>query len=223
MCRIVEGIARRLSQASAAEHGPDISLQRLEHVMSLLARMTDVETQVNYEPVMRLLQRARQILQDLRDISHQERNPIQTFTGTAGRPSFEIPEAQILFLVEQGFSSTDMGIMMGVSSRTIRRRMQQYGVSIRESYSTMSDAALDIIVLQILTEFSNCGYRRMDGFLRSRGHRIQHQRIRQSIARVDPDGVILRSLEIHVVRRRAYNVIAPLALWHIDGYHKLIR
>ena len=62
-----------------------------------------------------------------------------------------------------------------------------------------------------------------DGSLRSRGYRIQQKRIHESVRRVDPDGVLLRSLEIHVIRRRAYDVVRPLALLHIDGYHKLIR
>ena len=41
--------------------------------------------------------------------------------------------------------------------------------------------------------------------------------------RVDPEGVLLRALTINTVNRRKYQVYAPLALWHIDGNHKLIR
>ena len=38
---------------------------------------------------------------------------------------------------------------------------------------------------------------------------------------VDPEGVQLR---LHrSLHRREYNVEAPNALWHVDGYHKLIR
>lgn len=39
--------------------------------------------------------------------------------------------------------------------------------------------------------------------------------------RVDPQGVAVRWLRL--TPRRQYNVSGPLALWHIDGNHKLIR
>lgn len=36
-------------------------------------------------------------------------------------------------------------------------------------------------------------------------------------------GTTVRALQIRVIHRRSYNVRGPLALWHIDGHHKLIR
>ena len=39
--------------------------------------------------------------------------------------------------------------------------------------------------------------------------------------RVDPEGVVLRWRE--AIQQRKYRVSSPLALWHIDGNHKLIR
>jgi hypothetical protein len=41
--------------------------------------------------------------------------------------------------------------------------------------------------------------------------------------RSDPEGVLLRSLQLTPISRRVYNVTCPLALWHLDGHHKLIR
>ena len=41
--------------------------------------------------------------------------------------------------------------------------------------------------------------------------------------RVNPEGVLLRVLTINTINRRKYGVYAPLALWHVDGNHKLIR
>ena len=52
---------------------------------------------------------------------------------------------------------------------------------------------------------------------------VQQVWIRESTRRVDPEGVLLRALTINTVNRRKYQVYAPLALWHIDGNHKLIR
>eukprot|EP00794_Sanderia_malayensis_P010399 gene10399-11483_t len=75
----------------------------------------------------------------------------------------------------------------------------------------------------ILKEFPNCGYRRMRGFLTARGLHIQWTRIQESMKRVCPQGILMRSLEINTIQRRTYKVRAPLSLWHIDGNHKLIR
>ena len=70
----------------------------------------------------------------------------------------------------------------------------------------------------ILTELPNTGYRCMTGFLQARGLHIQ-----QAMRRVNPVGVLLRALELRTIHRRCYQVYGPLALWHIDGNHKLMR
>ena len=66
----------------------------------------------------------------------------------------------------------------------------------------------------------------MDGHLRAQGIVVQRERIRESLRRTDPAGVILR--QRLALLRRAYHVphpnpLWPNALWHIDGNHKLIR
>ena len=63
----------------------------------------------------------------------------------------------------------------------------------------------------------------MTGFLRSRGIVLQQNRIREAMRRINPEGTLLRALRLRVINRRKYQVASPLALWHIDGNHKLIR
>lgn len=65
------------------------------------------------------------------------------------------------------------------------------------------------------------GYKTIQGFLRSESICVQRQRIRDSMYRLNPSRQTLRSMT--VIRRRTYRVPSPLALWHIDGNHKLIR
>jgi len=101
--------------------------------------------------------------------------------------------------------------------------MHEFGLSIRSSYSTTTDAELDSVVESILRSFPNAGYQRMSDFLTSRGLRVQQNRIRSSMRRVDPHGCLLRSLEMNTLHRRCYRVYGLLVLWHIDGNHKLIR
>ncbi|KZT30299.1 hypothetical protein NEOLEDRAFT_1030338, partial [Neolentinus lepideus HHB14362 ss-1] len=45
--------------------------------------------------------------------------------------------------------------------------------------------------------------------------------VRMSLRRLDGLGQVLRNHE--TISRREYKVPRPNYLWHIDGYHKLIR
>ena len=63
----------------------------------------------------------------------------------------------------------------------------------------------------------------MTGALTSRGIKVQQVCICEAMRRVNPEGVLLRVLAINTVNRRKYQVYGPLALWHVDGNHKLIR
>nr|XP_006818681.1 PREDICTED: uncharacterized protein LOC102800480 [Saccoglossus kowalevskii] len=144
-------------------------------------------------------------------------------SNTRGRPPYLISQEQLRYLVDSGFSTKYIGELIGVSTRTVKRRMREFDIRIRDTYSTITDTELDGLVDSVLKDFPNCGYRRMTGFLINKGVRLQQRRLRGSMHRVDPVGVLLRSLEIYSTPRRPYNVYAPLSLWHIDGLHKLIR
>ena len=70
----------------------------------------------------------------------------------------------------------------------VKRRVLEFGSSVRARYYDLTDEQLDRIVLRSLDDFPNSGYRRMTGFL------------------------LLRAIEIRTVRRRMYQVPGPLAL-----------
>ena len=162
-------------------------------------------------------------LSDLRSMPendwHSQVHPVST--GLVGRPCFQIPRQQLSYLIENGFSVPQIADMIGVSVRTVRRRMDGYDLSIRARYSALSDSELDAIVTEIQSQFPMCGNRQMQGHLLARGHRVQQIRIREAQRRVDPQGTIIRRL--HVLNRREYSVPSPRSLYHIDGNHKLIR
>jgi len=88
-------------------------------------------------------------------------------------------------------------------------------------FSPLSDEELDDFLRSAQQSHPSIGIRMARGLLHSKGHRVQRERIRQSFSRTDPIGVMQRWRD--AVRRRRYNVHSPLALWHIDGNHKLIR
>ena len=171
----------------------------------------------------------RNCLATLRSFVEIDRMPVNTqlshvhavHTGAVGRPSFQIPRVQLSYLVDNGFSVPQIADMLGVSVRTVCRRMSDFGLSIRAQYSHLDDADLDSVVADIQSQFPTCGNRQMQGHLLSRGYRVQQARVREAQRRVDPNGSIMRRL--HVLNRREYSVPSPRSLYHIDGHHKLIR
>ena len=171
-----------------------------------------------------LVGRALQNLRSLQD-GHREypqtRQPAMVQSGSAGRPRFDIPQLQLSFLVESGFTGPQIASILGVSLRTVRRRMAGYGLSMSGEYADISDSDLEHLVMEIKTDFPTCGQKQMMGHLKSRGHRVQQERVREVMRKVDPAGSIMRRLR--ALNRRQYSVPAPGSLWHIDGNHKLIR
>ena len=87
-------------------------------------------------------------------------------------------------------------------------------------YSQLSDSDLDLAVERVFADFPNCGIRRMKGFLLSKGIKVQWDRVRSSMWRVDPEGILLGTTQLNTIRRRKYSVPGTLALWHMDGNHK---
>lgn len=101
--------------------------------------------------------------------------------------------------------------------------MQEFGSSVRGSYSTVTDEELDNIISGIKAQMPNAGYQMVRGHLISNGLRIQWRRIMASIHRVDAAGIFSRILALGCVVRRSHSVQGPLSLVHIDTNHKLIR
>ncbi|XP_034064494.1 uncharacterized protein LOC117541447 [Gymnodraco acuticeps] len=69
----------------------------------------------------------------------------------------------------------------------------------------------------------HAGYRLVKGTLQSRGFRVQWERVRDSMHRVDIVGILFRMNQLGCVVRRTYSVPGPKSLMHIDTNHKLIR
>ena len=105
----------------------------------------------------------RQALTSLQDIQDSQLNecvpctPAIDHIGTVGRPRFHIPREQLSLLIESQFSVPQMADMIGVSVRTVHRRMSEYGLSIHSTYSDMTDTELDSVIAEIHQEFPLCG------------------------------------------------------------------
>ena len=131
-----------------------------------------------------------------------------------GAPKYQISQQQLDFYVANGFTIKLIAEMLQVSSRTVKRRLQDFGIKLSGSFSVISDEELDREVELILVEFPNSGYIKMRGYLTSNGYNIQEYRVRESMRRIDPEGVMLRTLQSRPVVRRKYKVAGPLSLFH---------
>ncbi|KAL9978173.1 hypothetical protein ACROYT_G015664 [Oculina patagonica] len=142
-------------------------------------------------------------------------------TGRTGRPRYLITDTQIRMLREEGFRWADVARLLGVSPITLRRRRVEFEMPLGNNFDDIPNDVLDNLASELLHRTPQAGRHMVQGALRSRGLRIQRERIRDSIIRVDPITSTLRNAR-RVVRRR-YSVPCPNALWHLDGNHKLIE
>ena len=139
----------------------------------------------------------------------------------SGGPRMEISREQLEYLVENDISIPDIAQVLGVSVSTVKSRLREFGISSTERKTPISDTDLDVAVRGIQRMFPNARYRRVQSQLFLNGIKVAQRRVREAMHRTDPEGVAMRWLSI--TPRAVYCVSGPLALWHIDGNHKLIR
>ena len=136
----------------------------------------------------------------------------------AGRPKIELDRDSVTYLLALNFKAVDIAEILEVSTKTLSRRLHDWGLS---KYTSISDAELEEVVRGIKAKHPNNGEVMMQAHLISRGIYIQRAKLRQAIHHVDPINIALRCLK--TVQRRQYMVKGPNAVWHIDGHHKLIQ
>jgi hypothetical protein len=120
----------------------------------------------------------------------------------------------------RNISISKLASILNVSRETLRAYMKQNGLERR--FDEISDEDLDRLVKAFRAKNPESGLRYLRGFVCRHGLRIQKERFRASMKRVDSLGQAVQVQRRKAVRRQAYRVARPNALWHIDGHHKLI-
>ena len=92
-----------------------------------------------------------------------ERRDLPLSQGAVGRPRYGISQEQLEYLIDLRFTCPDIARLLGVSLRTIRRRMEEFGIAIRDRYSCISDSELDEEVEGIKVEYPNAGIKIITG------------------------------------------------------------
>ena len=109
--------------------------------------------------------------------------------GYVGRPRVEITQEQIEVLRNRvDFQWADIARMFGISTRTLNRRRQEFGMPLGQehNFSNLTDTKLDSIVREILSITPQSGIGLVQGALRSRSLRIQRRQVLSSLRRLDP-------------------------------------
>ena len=112
-----------------------------------------------------------------------------TRSGLVGRPRLQVLQEHLQTLHDDAdFRWADIGRILGISERTLRRRRHEFGLPVRmgEQFSDIINDELDLNVREILQATPNAGQRLVEGGLRHRGLHIQRHRIQEAIRRVDP-------------------------------------
>ena len=138
----------------------------------------------------------------------------------SGPPSFFIPKSVLKTHLEENFTISEIALL-DVSESTIYRRMRMYDLS-KLDFTPISEEDLDHHVLEIAKQFPQSGESMVKGILLQRGIKVQRMKLRDSLHRVDEEGIQRRRLG-RLTKKSVYAVRGPNHLWHVDTNHKLVR
>ena len=224
LVNIINKVKREASQPILNEQDIDYFQYRMDSLMQLLSKCNELF--IFDQRVLELVEVAHKTI--LKD-SCRYPSSFSSYTapksvyGQRARPSFKITKAQLELYLQHNFSVPKIARMISVSKSSVRRRMRKFGLTMKNCYANIDDDNLDKTIKELISRFPSSGYRRMDGLLTSNELKVPERRIRESMKRVDPEGVLIRNLQLTLIHRREYKVPGILSLWHIDGHHKLIR
>lgn len=85
-------------------------------------------------------------------------------TITRGRPRANIDRETLERFRSLKFTWSQIGSLMGTSGKTVQRRAKEFNI---QTYSSITDAALDALVKRITSEFPNSGEVMVKGHLLS--------------------------------------------------------
>ncbi len=88
---------------------------------------------------------------------------IKASHGAAGRPRFQVSQDYLVHLLHQGLKFSWIASLLGVSRRTVYRRMAELNITVRGLYSTLSDSKLDNLIAEIKEDMPHAGYRLVKG------------------------------------------------------------
>lgn len=139
--------------------------------------------------------------------------------GRRGRPRKWIDPNWLIEAVDprRRLTKQTLASCLGVDKKTLKRIMEEFGLSI--DYSRVTEQRLHELAGQFKIMRPSQGYRMFEAWLFAMGICLPIHQIRKAMDPVD------RALRKPGQRkgRGAYEVEGSNTLWHLDGHHKLIR
>ena len=140
---ILLDVIRHLEAGDLHSNMIDALYFRLYCLHGLIIRYVDVYELG--EEVVHLIGTARDRIADHLNHPQYLESPVppKIFLGDRGRPRYLISRDQVEFLLERCFSVVDIASLLGVSVRTLERRLPVFGLRARSTNSDISDQTLD--------------------------------------------------------------------------------
>ena len=162
---VFEAVGRQLAGEPATQLAIEQAMDIVENGIELLSGIPDLQ---NAEDISRKLNEALELL----TVNANEFRCVTFHTDEHGRQTLHIPEQQLQYLIECSFTVPEIAKLFGVSVRTIRRRMTEYGLKIRDNYTDITDEDLRREIADFHIHFPTSGRRITEGYLMSKGIRL---------------------------------------------------
>lgn len=199
-----EGIINRLQElvdCIGIMNDSDLAeeLEEIQRHVTALDSLTRIP-----EELFNLLNSARSLL-TLGQLGERQDRTNYLRSGRPGRPTYAVSKEQLEILLNARFKVPAIAELLHISCRTVERRMHEYDLSARASFSEIHDNQLDDIVNDIKGMNPSCGSKMLVGYLGARGIFLPRRRIRESLTRVDPLGVAARKSK--TIKRRTIKAL----------------
>ena len=153
----------------------------------LILELPETETDTNLHRML-IITIKRDVAEKLEAILEAHERATCPLSYSRGRPKLSITEGQILELLDAQFSFSDIARLLGCSYKTVCRRRHEFGIT-EARWTNVTEDELDIRVTQFIDEHPISSQRMLMGYLQSCGVHVPRRSVRESIMRVDPNGV----------------------------------
>ena len=217
---ILRDVQRYEDDRFSREFGDNV-ISRLQSVFRWVSSLATIVP--NIENTLQCIRRTIVLVADrMREgMGEDDANLQGETTGARGRPRLTVTKEQLEYFIENEFHIPQVAEMLKISVSTVKRRMREFGVSVRDRYTVIDDPTLSSAIQDIQHSNPNSGYRMVNAILKLQRIVVPIHRVRQLCFLNDPAATMRRWMM--TVERRVYSVPGPNSLWHIDGNHKLIR
>lgn len=156
--------------ANPSQFDLDFLEQRYEEIYNILLRCQQNGVFTDIDDILDSIQTVLRLVSTKNNHTGGFR-PALIRSGGRGRPSWDVSEDQLKYLLEYNFSVREIGELLSVSYSTVRRRMADFNLSVRMNYSNIDDEELQRLVHNFLQQCPDSGIKTVSGYLSGVGLR----------------------------------------------------